>query len=141
MGGKIWFDPSIRAIYYARANYVQLAKQYARYGYWKARMLLRNPTSLRWRQALPPLFVLSALALLLAGVFLIAARTLLAVQLVSYGLITAAAGVVVAARKGQPQIVLGFPVALWIMHFTWGGSFLWSLMTGTFRRGHEKPSV
>ncbi|MGD8603337.1 MAG: glycosyltransferase family 2 protein [Anaerolineales bacterium] len=140
-GGAIWFDPSIRAIYYARASFTQLARQYARYGYWKARMLLENPTSLRWRQALPPLFVLSALVLLAAGPFFLLARGLLAVQLVGYGLITTMAGLVVALRKEDLQLALGFPIALWIMHFTWGGSFLWSVITGLFRRGHEKPGL
>ena len=32
-----------------------LARQYWRYGFWKARMLRRYPGTLRWRQALPPL--------------------------------------------------------------------------------------
>jgi glycosyltransferase involved in cell wall biosynthesis len=141
MGGIIWFDPSIRAIYYARETFLQLAKQYARYGYWKARMLLKNPMSLRWRQAIPPLFVLSALVLSLAGPFSIMARSLLAVQLVGYGLLTVAAGIIVAAQKGQVQLAMGFPIALWIMHFAWGGSFLWSLITSLFGRGHEKPGV
>src|SRR3989304_7761914 len=53
-GGKIWFDPSIRSVYYARSDLAQLWRQYYRYGFWKARMLLRYPGSIRWRPALPP---------------------------------------------------------------------------------------
>jgi cellulose synthase/poly-beta-1,6-N-acetylglucosamine synthase-like glycosyltransferase len=52
-GGVVWFDPSIRSAYYARGSLAELWRQYARYGYWKARMLLLHPRSLRWRQALP----------------------------------------------------------------------------------------
>ncbi len=74
-GGKIWLDPAIRSIYFARANLVELARQYWRYGYWKARMLRRYPGTVRWRQALPPLFVLSLLILLLTG-YLVARCTL-----------------------------------------------------------------
>jgi glycosyltransferase involved in cell wall biosynthesis len=56
-GGRIWLDPSIRSIYFARSTLLELARQYWRYGYWKWRMLRRYPDTLRWRQALPPLFV------------------------------------------------------------------------------------
>ena len=62
--GRIWLDPSIRSVYFARSNLVELARQYWRYGYWKWRMLRRYPDTLRWRQALPPLFVLSLLGLI-----------------------------------------------------------------------------
>src|SRR5258706_16067064 len=58
-GGKIWLDPSIRSIYFARSTFGSLAKQYFRYGFWKWHMLRRYPGTLRWRQALPPLFVAS----------------------------------------------------------------------------------
>ncbi|MEJ2606517.1 MAG: glycosyltransferase family 2 protein [Anaerolineales bacterium] len=46
-GGVVFFDPAIRSIYYARPDLISLGKQYARYGYWKARMLIRFPSSLR----------------------------------------------------------------------------------------------
>ena len=39
-GGKIWLDPAIRSTYFARSNLVELARQYWRYGYWKANMIL-----------------------------------------------------------------------------------------------------
>lgn len=128
-GGKIWFDPAIRAVYYARRTFSDLARQYARYGYWKARMLLKNPASLRWRQALPPIFVLSALLLLLLSPLSLAARCLLAVQLGAYALATLMFGVVEAIQVKSIAIAAGFPMALAIMHFAWGGSFLWSLIS------------
>ena len=58
-GGKIWLDPAIRSIYFARPTFFRLAKQYFNYGFWKWRMLQRYPSTLRWRQFLPPVFVLS----------------------------------------------------------------------------------
>jgi len=51
-GGKVWLDPSIRSVYFARGSLPGLAKQYFRYGFWKWRMLQRYPDTLRWRQAL-----------------------------------------------------------------------------------------
>ena len=56
-GGVVWLDPSIRTVYLARPDLGALARQYFRYGYWKLKMLRRYPGTLRWRQALPPLFV------------------------------------------------------------------------------------
>jgi GT2 family glycosyltransferase len=68
-GGRIWIDPSIRAVYFSRPNLKLLARQYFSYGYWKFRMLQRYPGTLRWRQALPPVFVFGLLMLLLGSVF------------------------------------------------------------------------
>ena len=52
-GGRVWLDPTIRSTYFARPTLVALARQYARYGFWKARMLRQYPNAIRWRQALP----------------------------------------------------------------------------------------
>ncbi|MFQ5944209.1 MAG: glycosyltransferase family 2 protein, partial [Anaerolineales bacterium] len=49
-GGVVWFDPSIRSQYFARSSLSALARQYARYGFWKARMVVRHPQSVRLRQ-------------------------------------------------------------------------------------------
>ncbi len=63
--GRVWLDPSIRSVYFARSTFKELVRQYWRYGYWKWRMLRHFPDTVRWRQALPPLFVLSLVCLLL----------------------------------------------------------------------------
>jgi len=34
-GGRIWLDPAIRSVYFARSTLGQLARQYRRYGFWK----------------------------------------------------------------------------------------------------------
>ena len=61
-GGTVWLDPEIKSTYFARPALAALAKQYTRYGYWKVRMLRRYPDTIRWRQALPPLFVFGLIA-------------------------------------------------------------------------------
>ena len=81
-GGGIWLDPRIRARYYARPTLGALAKQYWRYGYWKVRMLRRYPETLRWRQAIPPIFVLGLLGAGLLSFWLPFARWILAVEVV-----------------------------------------------------------
>ena len=133
-GGVVWYDPTIRSTYFARGDLPALARQYARYGYWKAQMLRRYPGSLRWRQALPPLFVLTLAVLLGAAAVWPPARWLLALQLASYTGATFAAGVAQAARQGDGLLALGFPLALWTMHLAWGGAVLWGLLRGTFGR-------
>jgi cellulose synthase/poly-beta-1,6-N-acetylglucosamine synthase-like glycosyltransferase len=132
-GGLIWFDPRIRSTYYARSNYNALANQYLRYGYWKAKMLLLHPDTLRWRQLLPPLFVLMTLLFAPLSIFWSPARWLLGVQLIAYLSITILAGFIDAVQEREIGIALGFPPAIWIMHYSWGGAFLWSLLTGLLK--------
>ena len=133
-GGKIWFDPSIQSVYYARPDIVSLGQQYLRYGYWKAAMLVNNPKSLRWRQALPALFVAGLISLLLLGILLPSARIFLAIYWLLYALITAGFGLREAFSKREPGLLLGFPLALWTMHIAWGSAFIWGFATRLFRR-------
>jgi succinoglycan biosynthesis protein ExoA len=128
-GGMIWFDPSIRSVYFARGTLGSLAKQYFRYGYWKAIMLSRNPTSLRWRQALPVLFVLGILILGILAIWFSLARFLFASYLSMYVMVTLIVGTIEAIRDKDPGLVIGFPLALWTMHLSWGIAFLWAVMT------------
>jgi succinoglycan biosynthesis protein ExoA len=65
-GGRILLSPAIRSHYYVRNSLSKLWKQYFQYGFWKARLLRRNPDSLKWRHIIPPLFVLSLLLGVLA---------------------------------------------------------------------------
>jgi hypothetical protein len=127
-GGKIWLDPQIRSAYYARSNLRALAKQYWRYGYWKRQMLRRYPETLRWRQALPPLFVLGLIVLALAAPFLRLARWALLGVAALYGLVLLLAGFQLAFRHKDPAMALGVPLAIATMHFSWGAGFLWSLI-------------
>ncbi len=127
-GGRIWLDPSIRSIYFARATLLELARQYWRYGYWKWRMLRRYPDTLRWRQALPPLFVLSLVALTLLSVFLPWVWRLLLLEVGLYFSIMILAGAREALRRQKPFLVLGLPLAVATMHWVWGSGFLWSIL-------------
>ncbi|MDY6872838.1 MAG: glycosyltransferase family 2 protein [Chloroflexota bacterium] len=127
-GGKIWLDPQIRSAYYARSNLRGLAKQYWRYGYWKRQMLRRYPETLRWRQALPPIFVLGLALLALAAPFLRLARWVLLTVLGFYLLVLMLAGVQLALRHKDLAMVLGVPLAIATMHFSWGAGFIWSLV-------------
>ncbi len=129
-GGTVWLDPAIRSVYFARATLAELARQYWRYGLWKFRMLRRYPATLRWRQALPPVFVLSFLVLgglaPISWVF----RWLLALEFMAYFGILGLASLPSVIKRKDLSYLVGFPVAVFVMHVTWGGGFLWSILTG-----------
>jgi succinoglycan biosynthesis protein ExoA len=128
-GGIVWLDPAIRSVYFSRQTYRALARQYWRYGYWKGRMLSRYPDTLRWRQALPPLFVVGLASLTAAAVWLPLARLLLAAALLVYlGGLAGAAGLV-ARRKKDPALLVLMPAAMILMHLAWGTALIWSLLT------------
>ncbi len=130
-GGKIWLDPSIRSVYFARSTLLELVRQYWRYGFWKWRMLRRYPNTLRWRQALPPLFVLSLVALLLLSVFIPFASILLVAELLLYFSIMILAGFHAALRRQSAYLTVGLPLAIFTMHLAWGSGFLWSMLTSS----------
>lgn len=131
-GGKVWLDPGIRAKYYARPTLGTLAQQYWRYGYWKVRMLRRYPMTLRWRQALPPLFVFSIFVLVLSSFWLPEARWILGTVVVLYALALIVSGIQIMLNKRKWPYLFGVPLAMSTMHFSWGGAFLWSLVKVLF---------
>jgi len=128
-GGKVWLDPQIRSDYYARGDLPALARQYWRYGYWKRQMLRRYPETLRWRQALPPVFVLLLLALLFLSPFLTLARWGLLAVAGAYLLILLFAGGHLAIKRKDLLLPISVPLAIAVMHLSWGAGFLWSLVS------------
>jgi glycosyltransferase involved in cell wall biosynthesis len=129
-GGRIWLDPAIRCVYFARPTLLALASQYWRYGFWKREMLRRYPATLRWRQALPPLFALSVLVLILVSPAWPFFGLLLSLELFTYFGILTFAAVSRAFRSGALYLVPGMPLAIAVMHFAWGGGFLWGTLRG-----------
>jgi succinoglycan biosynthesis protein ExoA len=125
-GGRVWFDPKIRSVYFARGSLYSLARQYWRYGFWKLRMLQRYPGTLRWRQAMPPIFVLGLLGLLLITPFWHIGQWVLGAVLLAYVLILLIGSLPAVIRKGDFRLLLGIPLAISTMHVCWGSGFLWS---------------
>ncbi|HMS00089.1 MAG TPA: glycosyltransferase family 2 protein [Anaerolineales bacterium] len=133
-GGRIWLDPSIRSVYFARATFLELARQYWRYGYWKWRMLRRYPNTLRWRQALPPLFVLSLAGLGLLSIFFPLVKYLLGGEILLYVFICLLAGLQARLRLKKNFLSLGLPLAIPVMHISWGSGLLWSMLASGLRK-------
>lgn len=133
-GGKVWLDPLIRSVYFARATWSGLVTQYFRYGFWKWRMLRRYPNTLRWRQGLPPLFVLSLIGLGIIGIFLPFSLILLAAETIFYAFTLAAVGVQAVIKHKKLSMFFGVPLAISSMHISWGTGFLWSMIGGNSPR-------
>jgi glycosyltransferase involved in cell wall biosynthesis len=127
-GGKVWLDSSIRSKYYARKNLAELGKQYWRYGFWKNRMLRKYPKSLRWRQALPPFFVMSLIILGISSFFVPFARIILATGVGLYLLALFSSSIIESvAKKDGCYLMMAFAFAT--IHFCWGGGFLYSFFS------------
>ncbi len=131
VGGRIWVDPAIRATYYSRPDLSSLARQYFTYGYYKFQMLKRYPQTIRWRQALPPLFVFGILMLLLLASFWQIARWLFILVVALYLFILLAGSIPEVVKQKNLLLLIGIPLAIMTMHFSWGTGFWWSIIKKT----------
>lgn len=139
MGGVVWLDPAIRSTTVTRGTLGGVWRQYLGYGAGRAATLRRHPRSLRWRQAVPALWV-AALALAGAAAPAVpAARAALFGLAGSYGVATAGAGLLAARRIGWRDAGRVPPV-VWAMHLAWGLGFWAGLLApgrGEMPRGPE----
>jgi succinoglycan biosynthesis protein ExoA len=126
-GGKIYLDPRIRSTYFARPNLTALIQQYWRYGFWKAQMIRLNPRTLRWRQLLPPLFILGIIIGGILGFWQPFAWLLLLLVLLAYGLVLLFIGIQAGLQKKDLRMIPLVPLMVMAMHIAWGAAFLWSL--------------
>jgi GT2 family glycosyltransferase len=124
LGGKVWLDPAIRCVYFSRTTFSGLARQYWRYGYWKAQMLKRYPATTLWRQFLPPMLVASLVLFLILSIWFVPARWLLALEVMLYVLTILGIGVNSAIKKHDSALIIGVPGAVAIMHLVWGTGLL-----------------
>lgn len=127
-GGSVWLDSRIRSTYFARKNFKKLADQYKRYGYWKYQMLKLFPDTLRMRQVIPPVFVIILMSLLFLSLFWSIARIILGFVLAVYlGLLLVVS--VFESIKRKEVCYLYLFVAFAIMHFCWGSSFIYGMIS------------
>ena len=131
-GGVVWFDPNIRSSYLARSTIRDLSRQYWRYGYWKFQMLRKYPQTIRWRQALPPLFVLSIFVFGFFSIWFNWILWILIVEIFLYFSALMFVAMQALKRSGHIHLVFGVPLAIITMHFSWGVAFLWSFAKTIF---------
>lgn len=117
-GGLVWFDPDVVVAYRPRSSLSALARQYFGYGTWKRFFARSHDWSLRPRQWAPPLLVVGLAAALIGSIWwtwLLLLPLLYVVELIAVGLAS-------LPRVGAPALLM--PVALGVMHISWGLGFL-----------------
>ncbi|MDP9442356.1 MAG: glycosyltransferase family 2 protein [Actinomycetota bacterium] len=125
--GGVWFEPAIRSRYSPRNSLRGLARQFYRYGRYRAVTVRRHPRSLRPRQLAAPLLVFGLLTPWRRRV------------LGAYAACVAGATVHRAATdKGAAP---GYLLALPVMHLSWGAGFLFGLVRSPPLRGSPFPSL
>ncbi len=122
-GGKIYFSPEIRSQYFARADLRSLAEQYFLYGRQKAAMLSFHPRSLRMRQLIPAVFVLSLAVPALGSILSPPLAILLAAEIAVYIVACAGFSFGEAFRRKNPPLAAVLPLVFACIHFFWGIGF------------------
>lgn len=127
-GGRVLLDASGYSSYYARATLGELARQYFRYGRWKAEMVKTHPRSIRLRQLVAPAFVLSLVTSGALGIFWTPAFYLLLLTVAAYSLLATLFAVQLARKGGDFKLALVLPLVFFIIHSAWGSGFLLSFL-------------
>lgn len=133
-GGRVLLDTAAHTVYYARPTLDALARQYWRYGRWKAQMLRLHPGSVRWRHAVAPLFVAALVGLMLVGFAWRPAWLVLLATLGAYLVPALALAFLAARRASDLKLCVPILAAFFVVHCTWGGGFWRGLCAKAARR-------
>lgn len=68
-GGKIFLNPEIKVIYYARENLSKMAQMFYQYGYFKPLVNIKNKSLITVRQIIPIIFILFLIIGLFISIF------------------------------------------------------------------------
>jgi succinoglycan biosynthesis protein ExoA len=119
-GGRYVCLPAMAARYVPRNSLPQLARQYYRYGMYRAKTARHHPLALRPSHALSPGLVLTLAAGLPASS---PARRVARIGLLAYGG-ALAAGTAQAAGDADVSDLAWLPLVFATMHLSWGAGFL-----------------
>jgi glycosyltransferase involved in cell wall biosynthesis len=139
-GGRILLDTSGHILYFARATVTEVARQYFRYGSWKAQMVKLHPRSLRWRHLVAPAFVAGVASTALLGFWWRPAWWLLAAALLPYASLSLYCAFRAARRARDLSLLPFIALVFLVLHVAWGSSFLLGLIRSP-RREVEMKSV
>ena len=136
-GLRVVLDPAMRCVYYARPTVKTVARQYGRYGWWKARMLMRHPRSIRLRQLIPALLV-PALLMTLLGI-LMGGGLPWALLLAAYPAVILMGATHAAATRGRWAAAGWLAGTFMTIHIMWSAGFWASLASASVSR-HERTA-
>jgi GT2 family glycosyltransferase len=134
LGGRIWYNPAIRILYYNRSSLGGLFRQAFSTGQWNPWMWFVAPYSFAWRHAVPMAFIGALLCACL--MFLVApglARVVLNLTLWPYAGLAIAASLQQSSRYGG-RLCLLLPFSFFTYHVVYGLGGLWGLCLLLARR-------
>jgi len=136
-GGKVYLNKDIVAHYYPRERFLDFWKLYYRYGGARAGNLLKHRALTSWRQAVPPLFLLTvvifaALSIVVDDRFVY----LLLAILSSYLAASVWVSISIGVRHRKPHLIPLLMCAFACMHFGWALGFwkrlIWPEKSGSY---------
>nr|WP_221376612.1 glycosyltransferase family 2 protein [Actinoplanes polyasparticus] len=119
-GGRIVCLPEMAATYVPRNSLPSLARQYWRYGQYRAKTSRRHPTSMRRSHVLPPAFALVTVLAFLPGPYGLLPRAGVAIWIAAAAMI---AGREIGRGRRLRDCAL-LPVVFAVMQLAWGVGFL-----------------
>jgi glycosyltransferase involved in cell wall biosynthesis len=134
-GGKCVSVPELAVRYFPRRSLSALARQFWRYGQYRAKTASYHPGGMRAMHLLPPGLVLDCLASVLGPrrTRRFARRALL----VYAGALTVGTAEVAATRRADPGDLVWLPLVFAVMHLSWGAGFV----LGSLRFGPPVPGL
>ena len=135
-GHRILLTPAITSVYYNRGNARSLWKQYLQYGYWKVRVMQKNPRQMSLRHFVPAAFVLTLACLALSAPFSMLGRWAVTAVAALYAASNIAATVYCTRR---PRMLRFVAAAFAIIHTAYGTGFLLGLVR--FRNMWHQPEA
>jgi len=135
-GGKVWFSPELRVVYWPRGRVAKLAKQFYSTGVWRGDLSRRDPSAASRRYWVPPILVAGTvwgLVLLAFGHW----QGILPLAIYLLGVAFLAVTAAGLSLKSRVSLV----VALATMHFSWGWGFVIGFLrgaTGTIDRSRVR---
>jgi glycosyltransferase involved in cell wall biosynthesis len=135
-GGKVWFSPELRVVYWPRGRVAKLAKQFYSTGVWRGDLTRRDPSAASRRYWVPPILVAGTIW----GLFLLAFghwQGILPLAIYLLGVAFVAVTAAGLSLKSRVSLV----VALATMHFSWGWGFVIGFLrgaTGTIDRSRVR---
>ena len=118
-GGKVWFSPELRVIYWPRGRVSKLVRQFYSTGVWRGDLTRRDPARASRRYFVPPLVVVS----ILFGLVLLGLGLNVGV-IPATGYLMGVALVAASAKGLSLKSRVALIVALVVMHMSWGWGFL-----------------
>jgi succinoglycan biosynthesis protein ExoA len=126
-GYRVLVSPGIEATYYVRSSLIDLAKQYARYGFYRRWTEVQHPGSVPWRVYAPPALLLGLVA---SAVVCLWGYVLLGAVIPALYLAFLGIGFFDGARRSKRLLLAVLePIAIATMHFAFGFGWLRGLLT------------